>query len=437
MALGAVAGSALATAWVGPLAAGFTTTAVFFGWHPFGSTSAVGAGIAAGMIVWAIATLGLSPFVGYPETRPGSWDRAESRLDELAAMLTGLRPGGCAGSSTAIKEAEADIDFLRDPVFRRPGARWATHMGYTTMWGRINRIEGALILCTDTAGLWQTVQRVRLQLDGATAELSGRLKAIVDDIARFLAQPQAATAWQAPQPAPPAPPAPAAPAAQPTQSAQPAQPTDLGLPPVMSEEDARGRLRQVSEALGSFRNEKYAGLIRLRNLTLAALCLTELSAFVLLSLAVAYPAKREDVATGILLFLVAGVTGFLARLLTLSSLKAEIEDYGLNAARLLIVPVVSGLAGLGGVVLTAMLFSTGFSSLVSVSAARVNPPGSLPSLSDMFNLTTYPAALLFAIVFGYAPTLLQARLDPLVQSYKQAIKSTEPASDNAAAGSGG
>jgi hypothetical protein len=92
------------------------------------------------------------------------------------------------------------------------------------------------------------------------------------------------------------------------------------------------------------------------------------------------------------------------------------------------------------VVLTAMLFSTGFSSLVTVgaaSAARTAATSGLPDLSGVFNLTLNPAGLLFAIVFGYAPTLLQARLDPLVESYKTAIKSTEPAQNSAGGGTGG
>lgn len=93
---------------------------------------------------------------------------------------------------------------------------------------------------------------------------------------------------------------------------------------------------------------------------------------------------------------------------------------------MLLVPVVSGLAGLGFVVLTIMLAATSFSSLIVASGSHL-AGGGLPSLGEVLNMGTNPAGLVFAIVFGYAPNLLLARLDSLVATYKTAIKSTEPA----------
>jgi hypothetical protein len=421
-----VAGGAIVTGWIAPLVAGFTTSAISFGWqpllgwHPYhGSPDAVESGIVAGVVAWALAAIVLWPVVATRRVDSDSWDQADTRLHQLTARICELEAAGC-GPSQGVDEARRAVAYISNPGFRRPGVRWATRTGYIALWRSLHVGEAALIVSMCGPDLWQTLQKVRLRLDGVSTEVSARLKAVVDDVANYLAANRRTDAEPGHD----------------GLQVQRTAPTDLGLPPVTSEPEARARLREVVAALNDFVDGKYAGLVRIRNHILAAQGLTELFAFVLLALAVHWvPADR--VAVGIVYFVVAAVAGFLGRLIRLASRPDPSLDYGLERAGLLIVPVVSGLAGLGGVLLTAMLFSTAFSSLVTVSAARTNPGGSLPNLADVFNLTANPAGLLFAIVFGYAPTLFQARLDSLVESYKTAIRSAEPAQDRALTPSGG
>jgi hypothetical protein len=417
----AVAGGAIVTGWIAPLVAGFTTSAIYFGCQslPGWSRYAVEWGIVAGVVAWALAAIVLWPVVATRRADSESWYLASERLRQLSVRLHHL-DATSSGHQPGVDEARRAVASVCNARFLRPGVHWATHLGYIALWRALHVGEAALILSMSRDDLWQTLQWVRLRLDGASAEVSGRLKAVVDDVAGYLAANPAPDCQQngAGQPAPRCP------------------PTDLGLPAVTSEGDARRRLRQVVAALNDFVDEKYAGLVRIRNHILAALGLTELFAFVLLALAVGW-LPTGSVATCLLYFVVAAVAGFIGRLISLASRTDPASDYGLERARLLIVPVVSGLAGLGGVVLTALLASTSFTSLITVNAGRASPGGSLPSLLDVVSLTANPAGILFAIVFGYAPTLLQARLDSLVESYKSAIKSTEPAQDRVITPSGG
>jgi hypothetical protein len=420
----AFAGSALVSAWLAPLIAGFATAAVFLGWRPFMLANAVAIGIVVGVVAWLLIAIGLAPVLASPTVESDSWDQASRRLEGVRQRLARLDPIGC-GRLAGLVEARASVDYVDSHEFRHPGVRWATRHGHVVMWSSIHAAEAALILSASRAEVWGTLQKVRLRLDGASKEVADRLKTAVEDIANYLENATPSGPNLNPNVAP----------AQPSSRLAP---TDLGLPPVASEDDARGRLRQVVITLDAFVDQKYSGLVRLRNLTLIALCFTELFAFVLLALAVSSSGlPRNIVLTCFLYFIVAAVFGFLGRLLTLASTTDPTMDYGLERARLLIVPVVSGLAGLAGVLLTAMLFSMGFSSLVTASVARVNSPGSLPNLTEVFSLTTNRAGLLFAILFGYAPTLLQTRLDSLVESYKLAIKSTDPALDQVGSKSNG
>jgi hypothetical protein len=68
---------------------------------------------------------------------------------------------------------------------------------------------------------------------------------------------------------------------------------------------------------------------------------------------------------------------------------------------------------------------TSFSSLVQARAARIIEPTQLPSLNLIFDLAKNPAGIVFAAVFGFSPALLVSRIDSLVATYKSAIKSTE------------
>jgi hypothetical protein len=88
-------------------------------------------------------------------------------------------------------------------------------------------------------------------------------------------------------------------------------------------------------------------------------------------------------------------------------------------------PAVSGIAGLLGVLLSALLFSDAASALLEPVTGAARSVGSWPALAQVFDLSGNRPGIMFAILFGWAPTLLQARLDRLSDSYKDAIKSTE------------
>jgi hypothetical protein len=88
-------------------------------------------------------------------------------------------------------------------------------------------------------------------------------------------------------------------------------------------------------------------------------------------------------------------------------------DYALSTARLLQTPLLSGIAGVGGVVVTAL-------------AAKLTG-GAVPTLSKSFDLGAQPYKLLLAAVFAFTPTLLISRLQGDAEKSKQDLQGSQSA----------
>ena len=401
------------TAWMPPIIAGAITLADYLAgptpwpswlhdWNP------VVVGVIVGVASWVVLGALVGRIIGPRTANAETWGEATVHVSELCARVGALTEAGtCPELLGGVCE---DVRTLKELVEHRArhALRWATHNGYIEMWQRIHHAEEALILLAELPGLWSVVQINRLKLEGVTG-VSPTLLPVLNAIESFLTL----TSTQA------------------TAVLQPADPASTAAPPVpvvRTMDEARQRLRQVAAAVNAFRDRSLADMVRLRNLTLAALVLTESFAFGILALAIVRSpgdSGKTAIAAGVTFFLVAAVIGLFSRLVSLQGSGPAVNDYGLQVAQLLLIPTVSGLAGLGGVVLSAILFSTSFTSLVAASAARVSQPTQLPGLDMIFNLATNPAGIVFAAVFGFSPALLVSRIDNLAATYKSAIKSTE------------
>ncbi len=129
-----------------------------------------------------------------------------------------------------------------------------------------------------------------------------------------------------------------------------------------------------------------------------------------------------------LYFLVGATVGLLKHIIQLRRSHIPVDDNGLERIRLTPLPALSGLTGVAGVLLVAILSSPGLTSVLQPNAQSTAPIGHfLPALSEVFSLDGNRAALVFAALFGIAPGLLVTRLGDLAVTYEQAIRSTQPA----------
>jgi hypothetical protein len=168
-----------------------------------------------------------------------------------------------------------------------------------------------------------------------------------------------------------------------TVATTPAPRTDL-----YTNSEARIALRQVRRAINNFRDESRSRLVRSRTRLLATMTFTGVITYVLLAFAINIRETRQEnvglsasdpIVAAAAFYLVGAVVGLFNRLYVESGDDAAGEDYGLSRARLLLTPMLSGLAAVGGVLITGML-----SGVVSVNAVT---PSTVIATPTPFALT--------------------------------------------------
>jgi hypothetical protein len=211
------------------------------------------------------------------------------------------------------------------------------------------------------------------------------------------------------------------------------EPTSPSTATKGKEQEARSTIRQVRSSLHKFTNERWDALVRARNQLLGTALLASIITYILVVLGIlagivpiagVIPVPESTLEQIIIFYLLGAIVGLFSRLLDESNAKdsdiAHKDDYGLTAARILVTPLLSGLAALVGVLLTAMLSIT-----LTTTVSHVTT--SFPPLRSIYNFNIYPQNLVFAAVFGYLPSLVIGILKQQTNKIQSEIHSSSPA----------
>ena len=183
---------------------------------------------------------------------------------------------------------------------------------------------------------------------------------------------------------------------------------------------ARFALHEIRRTLNGFRDGIWDGLVRARNRLLGTIALTGLVTHLLLCTAIlaesvdTHSANKEAIIAATAFYIVGAIAGLFGRFYNeLSSSKGG-DDYGLSFARLIATPLLSGLAGVGGVLVSALLYSELVNGSNNVAA----------TLGTIFALkpTIY---LLAAAIFGLTPNLIIRSLQQQANKYVDDLKSSK------------
>jgi hypothetical protein len=177
---------------------------------------------------------------------------------------------------------------------------------------------------------------------------------------------------------------------------------------------ARGIVQDAQETIDDFRDSRRRGLVRARNRLFATVVFTGLVAYAGLGLALLAGAGKTQVVAGGTFYLIGASVG-LFRQLRRAAEEDNVteEDFGLSMVRLVYTPLASGLAAIGGVVLTAYL-------------TAMNNSQDVPSLATVFDISASPLGLLSAAVFGFTPSLIASTLQSRADRWKDELKSSDP-----------
>ena len=181
-----------------------------------------------------------------------------------------------------------------------------------------------------------------------------------------------------------------------------------------SEQEARANIRIVKAALHKFTNERWDGLVRARNQLMVTAFLTAFFTYILVIIAILAHVPPMNTLDAMVFYFLGAIVGLFGRLFDERNVDTVIDDYGLSMARIIVTPLISGLAALVGV-----LFVT-TSSTIDTTIYKI-------SLQN----------LVFASVLGFAPNLLINMLRSKSEVIKGQIKSASPSDQKSGKGSSG
>ncbi len=370
--IGRVVAAAVATAWLTPLAASVASVTLFeAGVRPAGTVLLWG--IAAAVGVWLLAGLAYAPSTGASRANRRSYSLLINRIEGLLTLHDGVCNGARGRTTTICAEAKRQLHGVKASL-GRADAGWFQGSGYIGAWETVHRVDEALIELLDRYDLLEVARHDILRLDGST--LPHR-----DDLLELARAAQAYLCGE--------------------------KQKDSCVDNI---DEARKALKEVRANINVFRDSSWNGLVVLRNQTLVTLVILHLLVFGLLALALFGGASQHVIEALTLYFLVGAILGVFNRLYAQSQADTAVDDYGVAIARLLTLPAFSGLAAIGGVLLT------------SLTAAQSAATG----LGSVFDFQQHPLVLLDAAAFGLAPGLLVQGLAKRGQKYQSDIKSTEP-----------
>jgi hypothetical protein len=355
-----------------------------------------GTGIA--IVTWLAAALLLQRYGRAEQANPIEYERLRSYHALLETRHAVAANQELAGQQlVAAKSAETALGLARralrlegevHPSSR--GIAWASQSGYVVARANLDVANRALLEFELVDGLAAVASELRSRIDGSRIPSSAALVETLRDMTGELR---------------------------------------LREPNVAR---VRARLAQVQKTVDEYRDGRRYGLVCARSSLYGPIVLGGVLAYFALGLALIMGASPGQIAAGIAFYVVGVVIGLIRHLGSASAADTKVEeDYGLDDARLLQRPLFSGVAAVGGVVLTTMLVTVAPEVTNRSEGNQAQPQQQaqaravVPPLAEIFDLDKNRLALLYAAIFGLTPGLLARRLGEAAEKFKVDLRSTQ------------
>lgn len=371
--------------------------------------------IAAPIIAWVVLAAVCNTVATAEKINPLSYDALKNELAHYKTYCdtVGIKDGPG-------REAAQCYDTIQNYLRTTDSLSWALSTGYITAWKMTHHLKEAFMEFGPKEAVIREALGDKLCIKGSTIQSSEALLNTLAQAVKVL-DPSSALYFDESNPSllagvntlPTA-----------NDSASLSTNNQAGTAvPVATPEQARSMLREVRVILDRFISDRWEGLVHTRNLLLATIAITGIVIYLLLIIAIVTNVPGSLVTGGIIFYIVgtiSGLFGWLYKASKVDTAKVDttlsdhdlLNDHGLSFARLVATPLLSGLGGLGGVIITAVLYNI-----------------LLPKLSDtsfktIFTLT--PSLLVTAALFGLAPSLIIGTLLKQSKQYVDDLDSVKP-----------
>jgi hypothetical protein len=378
--------------------------------------AAVAVGTYAAAMAWLFLAVAFRYMARSNTAHPRPYGELIERIAELSDRACGLPLG------SEVDEIRCQLDRARDLLYEpgkpgvpRAGRDWAAGTAYFVGWRAVHAAEEALLeYVPDEMAVGEALHD-DLRLANSTIDNADLLRrslrnAVVeiDDeaIKRYFPNLEGM------------------PDAKPRRQAAPARarrgtavPVPNAAPPDPTIR-ARATLREIRHAINEFRDAARDSLAQSRNRLLQTILVAGIVAYVLLATAIINGVRPVILQSAVAFFLVGALVGLFNRLRIEASSNRAIDDFGLFEARLLHTPLISGLAGVGGVFLVA----------IAPLASGVVTPGQALQMTDVFDISKNQVGLLVAAVFGLTPSSIIGSLQTQTDRLKHDLASSSAVS---------
>ena len=394
-------------------------------------------------IAWLLVSLLLVPLTSPRNANSRSYGLLESRFQQLQTRLNVLSNEYPLGDEdpkykalpeyqkTALNEAHDKLEEITEDIDEsNTRLAWTQGYGYVNVWGMLHRAEEALVEVEPEAIVMRGAMHDKMAISGSQMSNRDELLAKLRFAARKLDPLMIGLFKPLAVPAPPE--ESDGPDIQQLEKDVEEIAVHLGVklhrePDASSpdgsaksshdgEDEARARLtlREVRRSLNDYRDHLWEGLVRARNNLLGVTFVTGLGTHILLCIAIlALPVNTTSHATIIAAasyYMLGAIAGLFGRIGQATLANIAVDDYGLTLAQVISRPIYSGLAGLGGVLLSSTVLGITTTNSVQTVFASVR--------------IDY---LIVAAAFGLTPNLIAGGLQNQSNRLLSALRASKTA----------
>jgi len=358
-------------------------------------------GLIITLVLWLLLAIPCMRFATAEDARPSDYEGLKGAVKALEIRLKVVKEKDEATQDNAlehkkardivISDVEAAVAYINTRLCSQ-GWHWLS-TGYVSLWDRVNEADEAIIDVLPCETVIESAKYEELRLKNSQVSESEALYTPLKEAMDTLSPANATD----------------------TVSSDPNRsgPSTAinGQVSQQREHEARANIRIVKAALHKFTNERWDGLVRARNQLMVTAFLTALFTYILVLIAILAHVPAMNTLDAMVFYFLGAIVGLFGRLFDERNADTVIDDYGLSMARIIVTPLISGLAALVGV-----LFVTTSSTIDTIYKI---------SLQN----------LVFASILGFAPNLLINILRSKSEAIKGQIKSASPSDQKSGKGS--
>ncbi len=328
-------------------------------------------GLITTLVLWLLLAIPCMRFATAKGGRPSDYEGIVREVTALENRLKIVNEKDEATQDNAIEHKKArDITILDveaavasiNARLNSKGLHWLS-TAYVSLWDRINQADEAIIDVLPCEAVIESANYEGLRLKNSQVPESDGLRQLLEETVQTLS-------------------------------------SDPNCSKPLSEQNkARANIRQVKSALHKFTNERWDGLVRARNQLMGTAFLTAFFTYMLVIIAVLAKVPPKNTLDAMVFYFLGAIAGLFGRLFDERNADTVMDDYGLSMVRIIVTPLISGLAALVGVL------------FVTTSA----------TLDTLYQLNLQN--LVFAAILGFAPNILISLLRSKSEAIKSQIKS--------------